>query len=115
MKTEIKEISELAVQSLKEIFKDKLDRIILFGSYSRGDYDEYSDVDIMVLLNEDAEKLKMYDDAISEMISDYCIRFGVLYSIVIKSKEQFDNYSGVLPFYKNIVREGSVLYGRQDK
>lgn len=112
MTKEIKEISELAVRSLKEIFKDKLDRIILFGSYSRGDYDDDSDIDIMVLIKEDSEKLKMYDEAISEMISDYCIRFGVLYSIVIKSKEQFDNYSGVLPFYKNIVCEGTVLYGR---
>lgn len=115
MTKEIKKISELAVQSLKSIFKDKLDRIILFGSYSRGDYDEDSDVDIMVLVNEDAEKLKKYDDAISEMITDYCIRYGVLYSIVVKSKNHFDDYSGILPFYKNIVSEGSVLYGRQDK
>jgi predicted nucleotidyltransferase len=114
MTKEITEISELAVQSLIGIFKDKLDRIILFGSYSRGDFDEDSDIDIMVLVNEEAEKLKKYDEAISELISDYCIKYGVLYSIVIKSKNQFDYYSGVLPFYKNIVSEGFVLYGRQN-
>lgn len=111
MTTQVKEISEIIVHGLLEIFKEKLEKIILYGSYSRGDYDEESDVDIMVLVNEDKEKLKEYDDKISELISDYCIKYGVLYSIVIKNKEQFDYYTDVLPFYKNIVCEGSVLYG----
>ncbi len=115
MTKEIKEISDLAVQSLIGIFRDKLDKIILFGSYSRGDYDEDSDVDIMVLVNDDSDKLKEYDDTITEMISEYCIQYGVLFSIVLKSKKHFDYYSGVLPFYQNIVSEGSVLYGRQNK
>jgi uncharacterized protein len=28
---------------------EKLEKVILFGSYARGDYDEESDIDIMVI------------------------------------------------------------------
>ena len=35
----------------KNAYGDKLDRIILFGSCARGDYDNESDIDVMVLLN----------------------------------------------------------------
>jgi len=33
----------------KEVLGDKLEKVLLFGSYARGDYDEYSDIDIFVL------------------------------------------------------------------
>ena len=34
----------------------KLDKIILFGSRARGDYDEYSDYDFFIILKEDISR-----------------------------------------------------------
>lgn len=36
-------------RQVKDILHDKLTKIILYGSYARGDYKENSDIDIMVL------------------------------------------------------------------
>ena len=36
-------------QDVKRILGDKLTKIIVYGSYARGDYRENSDVDIMIL------------------------------------------------------------------
>ena len=37
------------MQAARESLGDKLDKVILYGSYARGDYDDESDIDIMVL------------------------------------------------------------------
>ena len=41
---------------LREIFGEKLDSVILYGSYARGDYDEESDVDVMAKLHLTADE-----------------------------------------------------------
>ena len=40
-------------KKLKEEFKDKIENIILFGSYARGNYSENSDIDILVIVDDD--------------------------------------------------------------
>lgn len=41
-----------------KLFGEKIECIILYGSYARGDFDLESDVDIMVLLNCNQEEIK---------------------------------------------------------
>ena len=36
-------------QQVKKLLGQKLDKVILYGSYARGDYNEHSDIDIMIL------------------------------------------------------------------
>ena len=44
-------LSDLEIK-LSELFKNNLKKIILFGSYAKGTYNNDSDIDIMVLLTE---------------------------------------------------------------
>ena len=37
-------------QELRRILGDKLTKIIVYGSYARGDFRENSDIDIMILV-----------------------------------------------------------------
>jgi len=46
----LKKITDKVVSAARESLGDKLDRVILYGSYARGDYNANSDVDIMVLV-----------------------------------------------------------------
>ena len=67
-----KRINQLINQinsELKKKFKEKLDKIILFGSYARGEYDSESDIDLLVLI--DDEEPKKYNDEIVDFDMDF--------------------------------------------
>ena len=57
MNVEIQCITKDVVDRLFDLLGDKLDRVILFGSYARGDFTPESDIDIMVILNCSEEEL----------------------------------------------------------
>ena len=48
---ELKYITDRITAASQEIFGDKLNKVILYGSYARGDSDNESDIDIMILVN----------------------------------------------------------------
>lgn len=49
-------------EALKDLYKDKLKAIILYGSVARGTALEESDVDILVLVDASQEELRNYSD-----------------------------------------------------
>ena len=40
-------------ETMKNHYGDRLSKIILYGSYARGDFNEESDIDFLVLLNDE--------------------------------------------------------------
>ena len=40
-------------QAVKEIYGSRLDKIVLYGSYARGDFHKESDIDILVVLKDE--------------------------------------------------------------
>ena len=82
--------------------------LILYGSYARGDYDEQSDIDLLILL--DKEKIT-HDDRVRISYPLYDIQFdlGVLISPVVYSKQLWGNKHMITPFYENVSKEGVVL------
>lgn len=93
-------------QEIKCIFGNKLDSIILFGSYARGDYDEESDIDILILADISSEELANYRGHIDTLCGDLLWEYGVVVSAIEKDVETYNKYSSILPFYKNIEQEG---------
>ena len=102
-------------QQVKMIMGSKLDKVILYGSYARGDYNEHSDVDIMGLGLESSlttltdEEIEKTETLIFDLAFDYQMEYGVDISVVVKNKDQFEYWLGALPFYNNIQKEGIVL------
>jgi predicted nucleotidyltransferase len=104
----IKHLLREVERKLKAVFHDKLDRIILYGSYARGDYGKESDIDIMVLIHDG--DLKKYDHQILRINVDFSIRYDVNLSVIIEDKTDFDLNADVIPLFRNIHREGVYLY-----
>lgn len=98
------------VYSMKDIFGGALRQVILFGSYARGEQEEYSDMDIMVLVNLSDEELSRYNNVIAEVMTDISIKYGVLPSIIDKNYEHFHHWVPFLPFYRNVKTEGVEFY-----
>lgn len=98
-------------RQIKDILKDKLSKVILYGSYARGDYKENSDIDIMVLTTLTDAEIEEEKKKIFDLAFDFMMEYGVDISVIIKNERHFNYWLGVLPFYNNIEKEGVVLNG----
>lgn len=49
----IAELTEEFVSGIRELYGERLDKVVLFGSYARGEQHEESDVDFLVVLNDE--------------------------------------------------------------
>ncbi len=98
-------LRDIAVGS-KEIFNDALHSVILYGSYARGDYDEESDVDIMILADVLDSELCFFRKQIDKLCSFLLYEYGVVVSITERDTATYNRYVEILPFYQNIQKEG---------
>ena len=96
-------------EKLKEVFGDKLINVILYGSYARGDYNEYSDIDIMALVDMDKLELGKYRWRVSSFMSDMDLEYDVLLSIKLQDKDTFEEWQNTLPFFMNVKKEGIII------
>jgi uncharacterized protein len=95
-------------QKVRQVYDTRLEKIILYGSYARGTQKLDSDVDLMVVLKN------------AEITND---KVGVIGSLITEMKEQFNILISIIPvtlqrysesqrlFYKNVRKEGIVIYG----
>ncbi|SES89102.1 nucleotidyltransferase domain-containing protein [Anaerobranca gottschalkii] len=96
---------------LKNIYGEKLKKILLYGSYARGDNDEESDLDIMLLLDMDEEEIKRKQGRLLDVVVDLTTQYGIVLSIIENNYDHFYEWAEVLPFFANIKREGIDIYG----
>ena len=107
----INAITQKVITTAKDTLGEKLDKVILFGSYARGDFDNDSDVDIFVLANVPQEETNRWSNIIDDRLPDFLYDYELLVCIHLTSKELFDRYYHVLPYYQNVIREGVELHG----
>jgi len=111
---ELKQILDELIQNSIPIFDKKLKRVILFGSYARGDYDEESDIDVMFLIDDEAKILSSkYRKPVRRIIADIDWKYEVLLCSVLQNEQDFYAAVNSIPFYHNVEKEGITLYGQQ--
>lgn len=82
--------------------------LILYGSFARGDYREDSDVDLLVLV--DQEKITRADEKrIKYPLYDIEFETGTIISPLVFSKRDWETRHRMTPFYENVAREGRIL------
>lgn len=96
-------------QQIKKILGTHLLKIIIYGSYARGNYQKHSDVDIMVLVNLPEKEIKKIENDIYDIAFEIEMDTGVDISPIIKNIVQYEYWADVLPFYKNVRKEGIVI------
>lgn len=104
-------ILEQFSNDISSILGSRLKKVILYGSYARGDYDENSDIDIMILIDLEVEKFYRFFTQISDIAYDIEEKnnFNILISPLIKNIDKFNYFLKELPFYANVNMEGVVL------
>lgn len=96
-----------------KIFNDKLKAIILFGSFARNDYDNESDIDIMVLVDIDKIKIKDFRNEIVKLTARINMKYDVVLSPIIQNFLEYEIYKDSSGFFKNIQNEGVIINARK--
>lgn len=92
--------------SLESIYGPRLNRVILFGSYARGDADPYSDIDVLVVL----KGLVRSGDEIARtgaLVADLSLQTDNVITCVFMDEDRYLHRAG--PLLRNIKREGIVI------
>lgn len=98
-------------KQIKEIYGDSLKKIVVYGSYARGDYQENSDIDVMILVDVSDAEIKKRFNLVCDLAFDYEMDYGVIISPLVKNEEHFIKWSETLPFYRNVKQEGVIVNG----
>lgn len=96
-------------KNVRELLGDSLDSVIVYGSYARGDYSEFSDVDVMILVSLTENQIKEIFDQISDLAFDYLMKHEIDISPVIINTDYFNYWADNLPYYRNVRDEGVRL------
>ena len=95
-------------KSVKAVFGDKLKKIILYGSYARGDNRDNSDIDLLILIEKD--KITLSDEKrIKYPLFDIEFDTGQIISPLLFTKNEWENKHKITPFYENVNKEGIEL------
>ena len=82
------------------------EKIILFGSLARGDWDEVSDIDLIVIYHTD----KAFLERMKELYVSWNIPKAV--DILAYTPSEFQKMMDESCFVADVVKEGEVLYER---
>lgn len=76
-KSELNIITSAVAEKAKRLLGDKLDAVILYGSYARGDYG-----------------------------SDLSLEYGITVSLLLYKSETYNRYKNAMPFLINVQKDG---------
>ena len=104
------ELTEMS-QKIAGIYGDFLDKVILYGSYSRGEQTDESDVDIAMLVKPGSTE-GMHDKLL-DLVVEYELDMAVTLSVVPINSVNYIEWKKDLPFYRNIDKDGIVLWKKE--
>jgi predicted nucleotidyltransferase len=103
----LKENEKKALQEVKGKLLEKFPNaeLILYGSKARGDYEEFSDIDLLILL--DFKVPQRLKEEIRGIIYDIELEYDVVFGTIIEDRDFWQSaLANAMPFHWNIDREG---------
>ena len=87
---------------VSEVLGDTFVDMLLFGSYSRGDFSEFSDVDVLILVKSRLSREE--NERIDDLVAEYSLRYDIVISCIVYPLRIFEEYN--TPFLLNVKGEG---------
>jgi uncharacterized protein (UPF0332 family)/predicted nucleotidyltransferase len=102
--TEEREVLARFIAHLEAECGDEIRRVILFGSKARGDADEESDVDVLIVAKDGVERVRRVAD-------EFDVESDIVLLPIVFSEEKYSYFQRLkLPLYVNIRRDGMELW-----
>ena len=105
-------IDRATIQAITRLIVERFDpdQIILFGSHARGESNEHSDLDLMVVMHTDAGQ-HQHGNPVRRAIAE---RFVLPVDVIIRSPEVFaEQRNNPYSMIHKVLEEGEVVYERR--
>ena len=106
---DLNNIIDVIKRAYKDVYGEDIIRILLYGSYARGDNRDDSDVDIVAIVRGDRKSLHERLRKIWDVSSDLELEYGTIISPTVIPEDEFERFKEDLPYYRNILEEGVEL------
>jgi len=103
--SEVLDALKACKQMLCERFEKLNLQIVLFGSQARGQADAFSDVDLLIIADNDLTASEKR--AIHDLLYEISLEYDVVISSIITTRRQWESpVTQLLGLYRNIAEEG---------
>lgn len=102
----IMEIVRIYAEEAYKIYGKALKSVILFGSCARGDFDEESDIDLMVLLDVPTQQIPAERRKMRKTADRLDLEYDCVISAAFQNYHTFEKDLEASAFYANIAKEG---------
>lgn len=109
MSTNIREILNLYRQQLENVTDNQIKKIILFGSYARGDFKINSDIDVMILVDTSASEMQECENKIYDITYDFNCEYDTEIMPIVQDVNHFNYWKESYMFYHNVEEEGVTI------
>ena len=109
MPKQIEELLKVYRGELESATDYRIKKVILYGSYARGDFRPDSDIDVMVLVDTDREGVSALEKKICDITYDFNDEHGTDIMPVVQSNTHFDYWKKADMFYRNVEKDGVVI------
>lgn len=99
------------VKLAKELLKEDLISIILYGSCAWGDYSEDSDIDIALIIKSDRLTAQKYNSGLASIATELAMKYFAIVNFVCIPYEEYLEKKSWYAYFWNIETEGEVLFG----
>ena len=103
----IKKLYEMC-EAFGKVYAGSVEEVVLYGSYARGQETDESDIDMALVLT--ADQTEEQYDRMTDIVVDFQLDLGVTLSVITIERREFLNWKTTLPFYKNVAKDGIVIW-----
>lgn len=97
------------VERVEDAGVPEVQRLVLFGSVARDTHDADSDIDILAVIDDDADE-RAIEDRLRDIAYDVTLEHGAVFSIHGVSESTLDDRSDH-PFFSRVASDGAAIYG----
>jgi uncharacterized protein len=106
MTENIRQVLKKLKKGLVKMYGTRLKGVFLYGSYARGDFEQWSDLDILVVLDT-FERSPLELKRTSQLVSDLSLEYLITISPVFLREQEWK--MGDKPLLRNVRAEGVAI------
>ena len=109
MSRRIEDILRKYQEEIRKIYGIHLKKTVVYGSYARGDFNEDSDIDVMIFTDLTDEEISKRRTLLSDCTYDFNWDNQVEIMPMVVNEKHFNYWKDAYVFYMNVDKEGKKL------